>query len=151
MTRHTLFAVCILALVPALASAQRVKIKTPQGNYSVEVDPGTDDDDRPAPAPAPAAGRAMGSAQFDKLVAAIEKTSFDEKKLIPLRSAASANWFTAAQVGRLVDLFSFGQQRLKCVEIVRGRIVDPENNFTIYEHFTFSSEKDKAQKILEGG
>lgn len=91
---------------------------------------------------------AMPDARFRSLVVAMKKEGFDDKKLSPLRSAASREFFTCAQVGELVELFSFSEGKLDVLRAVRGRIADPENRFQLYGHFTFSSDKEAAEGIL---
>jgi hypothetical protein len=54
-----------------------------------------------------------------------------------------------AQVGTLVDLFTFSEDKLEVVRRVRGRIVDPDQAFQLYERFTFDSDKNELRNILQ--
>ncbi|MBK8256024.1 MAG: DUF4476 domain-containing protein [Polyangiaceae bacterium] len=94
--------------------------------------------------PAPTA---MDSASFTTLTAAVQKESFSDGKLKVIQLAA-AGYFTAAQVGALVDLMTFSDDKVKVVEMLATRIVDPQNAHTILSHFTFSTDKEKVTKIL---
>ncbi|MBI5496015.1 MAG: DUF4476 domain-containing protein [Deltaproteobacteria bacterium] len=99
----------------------------------------------PPPAPAPTA---MPEPRFRALIAAMKAESFEDKKLVPLRSAAAHHFFSCDQVGELVDLFSFRPGRLAVIKAVRGRVADPENLFQVYQHFHFSTEKEEAERLL---
>lgn len=107
----------------------------------------------PAPAPtpvvvAPAGPTQMSGAQFARLVSAIEEQSFSAQKLDVLRTAASDAWFTCDQVGEVIELFTFGKDKVEAVGVVRDRIVDRQNAFTLYERFTFSNEKEAVKRLL---
>lgn len=102
----------------------------------------------PAPAPPPPAAACMADGDFGSLKEAIEGESFSDGKLNVLRTAAGDQWFCVAQVGALLDAFSFSSDKLKALEAVKAHIVDRQNNFKIFSHFTFSADKEKAKRIL---
>jgi hypothetical protein len=102
----------------------------------------------PPPPPQPVA-YGMSDSDFEGLKGAIENASFSKDKIGVLRTAAGSAAFTAHQVGELIDLYSFSKDKLDALGIVRGKIVDRQNNFHILEHFTFSSDKQKAQGMLQ--
>lgn len=87
-------------------------------------------------------------ADFAALLSAIDEASFSEDKLGVVATAAQSNVFTVEQVGRLVDAMSFSGDKLKVVELLRGRLVDRQSAFKLLEHFTFSGDKQKAQALL---
>lgn len=101
----------------------------------------------PPAAPPPAMG--MPAADFDALLAAIDEASFSEEKIGVLETALTNQMFTCEQIGRLVDAYDFSDGKVKALELTRGRIVDPQNKFKILSHFTFSSDKQKAQALLK--
>lgn len=100
----------------------------------------------PPAAPPPAMG--MPAADFDALLAAIDEASFSEEKIGVLETALTNQMFTCEQIGRLVDAYDFSDGKVKALELTRGRIVDPQNKFKILSHYTFSSDKEKAQALL---
>jgi hypothetical protein len=109
-----------------------------------EPDPG-----RPPPPPPPQAGpRAMEPARFDALVAAVKREPFADGQRRVLDTAMPGAWFSVAQVGTLVDLFTFSPDKLGVVRRAKGRIVDPDQAFRLYERFTFESDKAELRKIL---
>jgi hypothetical protein len=104
--------------------------------------------ERPAPPPPPPARLCMPGGDFGSLKSAIQKEGFGDDKLGVLSTAAPRAWFCADQVGELVDLFSFGEEKLQALRLVKDRIVDRNNNFKILGHFNFSDEKEQAQAML---
>lgn len=91
---------------------------------------------------------AMDAGSFTKLVAAIQAESFSSDQLDLIRSAASKNHFTCAQVAQLIEPLSFSSDQVEAVTIVRPRVIDPENSFVLNEQFTFSSDKEKVQALF---
>jgi len=92
--------------------------------------------------------RAMKKEAFESLVALLEATSFEKDKLDVVKTAASKNRFSIAQVGEIVDTLSFSSGKLAAVEALVDRVVDPENGFLLAQHFTFSSDKKKVASLF---
>jgi len=99
--------------------------------------------------PPPPVQLGMSAADFRALKKAIKDESFENQQLNVLQSAARRAQFTVEQVGELIDLFDFSSGKVKVVEITRPRIVDRENLFQLYSHFTFDSDKDKVKHLLK--
>jgi hypothetical protein len=57
-------------------------------------------------------------------------------------------FFTVNQVGALIDLFTFGGDKVDSVAILKGRIVDRSNAFQLFDRFTFDSDKEKVKRLL---
>ncbi len=91
--------------------------------------------------------RAMAAEDFDALVRAVGKEGFGDGKISVVKTASSA-YFTADQVGRLVDQMSYSTEKVKVVALLNERIVDPQNSFRLYEHFTYSADKEAVKKLL---
>jgi len=89
---------------------------------------------------------AYAMVDFPALVDAVKSESFGDAKLDVVRT--SEGGLTVDQVGQLVDLFSFSSEQVKVVEICNQRIVDRQNAFKLYKHFTFDSDKQKVKAIL---
>lgn len=108
----------------------------------------------PPPGPHPhhrppgATPTAMDAASFASLTAAVQKESFSTDKLRPIQIAAAGSYFTSAQVAALVDLLAFSGDKIKVVELTQSRIVDRGNAHVIVSKFTFSTDKEKATKLL---
>ena len=104
----------------------------------------------PAPPPPPvAAPQPIEHRRFEQLKRAIKAESFAQQKLGVLQTAASGSYFTIHQVGELVDLYTFAENKVQAVRLVRPHVVDPENAFNLGSHFTFSSNKDEVQKMFQ--
>jgi hypothetical protein len=102
----------------------------------------------PAPSPAPAGPTAMDAAKFAALVKAVQSGSFSDDKIGAVQTAASSNWFTIDQVGKLVDLVSFSEDKLAVVQTCRPKVVDPENAFALGSHFSFSGDREAALALF---
>jgi hypothetical protein len=99
---------------------------------------------KPPPPPEP-----MDGNSFASLVAAVGKASFSDDKVGVVKQAASSNWFTIDQVGRLVDAVSFSADKLAVVRACRPKVVDPSNSFQLGAHFPFSSDRDAAMAMFK--
>ncbi|MFZ5438381.1 MAG: DUF4476 domain-containing protein [Myxococcota bacterium] len=89
---------------------------------------------------------AMSMVDFPALVAAVKEESFSDGKLSVVQTAEGG--MTVEQLGQLVDLFSFGGDKVKVVELCRDRLVDRQNAFKLYSHFTFDADKQKVKALL---
>ncbi|MFZ5470333.1 MAG: DUF4476 domain-containing protein [Myxococcota bacterium] len=102
----------------------------------------------PPPPPAAPAVYPMGDGDFASLCEAIEDEGFAEQKVGVLRTAADSAYFTTAQVGKLVDLMAFSEQKVEVVAITKDKLVDRQNAFQLYKRFSFSEDKDKVKRLL---
>ncbi|HEY3449282.1 MAG TPA: DUF4476 domain-containing protein [Myxococcales bacterium] len=103
------------------------------------------EDDR---GPAPMGPMPMPEPDFSSLKSAIAGEAFEDGKLSVLGTAAGATYFTVGQVGQLVDLFTFSDGKVKVVSLTQPRILDLQNAFQLYGHFTFDADKKKVKRIL---
>lgn len=102
----------------------------------------------PAPPPPVAAPAPMGGPRFQALLNAVANEGFSSNKLDVIEQAAATGYFRVAQLKQLVQALSFSADKIRAVELVAPRLVDPQNAFTLYDAFSFSSDKDKARQIL---
>ena len=91
----------------------------------------------------------MSREAFKGFLQALDEEPGDEAKLNLLRSAAARQWFTAAMAGVLIDHIVYRENKLAAVPILKDRILDRENAFWLYQHFTYREDKAKVQEILE--
>jgi len=112
----------------------------------VETVPGTET--QPTP-PTPVL-KPMDEARYSKLLGALNEQGFADDKLSVLSTAAKDQTFTVVQVKGILAQFSFPDDKLSALRMMKGRIVDKENVFQLYGAFVHSSDKDEAKKILEG-
>jgi hypothetical protein len=104
--------------------------------------------DQPAGPFVPPPPRSMKRGAFRSLIALLESTSFSSDKLDVVKTAASRNRFTVAQVGEILGTLDFSSDRLAAVKALRDRIVDPDNAFLLGQHFDFSSDKKKVAALF---
>jgi len=97
----------------------------------------------------PQGPQAMSREAFKGFLQALDEEPGDQTKLNLLRSAAARQWFTAAMAGVLIDHIVYRENKLAAVPILKNRILDRENAFWLYQHFTYREDKAKVQEILE--
>jgi hypothetical protein len=93
--------------------------------------------------------QAMTEKDFRTLRTALERESADAGKLAVLRTAAANAFFTTAQAGQLIDRLVYRDDKLAAVPILKDRILDKQNAWQLYQHFTYREDKMKVQEILE--
>lgn len=98
---------------------------------------------------APQGPQAMSREEFKALLQAVDQEPGDQAKLNLLRSAASRQWFTSAMAGVLIDHLVYRENKLSAVPLLKDRILDRENAFWLYQHFTYREDKAKVQEMLE--
>src|SRR2546427_2839285 len=97
----------------------------------------------------PQGPQAMSREAFKGFLQALDEEPGDQAKLNLLRSAAARQWFTAAMAGVLIDHIVYRENKLAAVPLPKDRILDGENAFWLYQHFTYREDKAKVQEILE--
>jgi hypothetical protein len=114
------------------------------------TDPGFDAEPEPTPPAAapPPKPRGMDEARFAQLLAQVREEDFEDERNAVLNTAAADNRFTCEQVGRILEVIDFGDERLSALRILAPKRVDRENSHTLLRHFEFDDEKKAAQKIL---
>jgi hypothetical protein len=98
---------------------------------------------------APSGPQAMSRDEFKKFVHALDVEAGDAAKLALIKSAAAHEWFTAAMAGVLIDHVVHRENKLAAVPLLKDRILDKENAFWLYQHFTYREDKAKVQEMLE--
>lgn len=91
---------------------------------------------------------AMPTNQFQTLSASVEDANFGSDQLRILRSLPDNTTLTVPQAVTLLDEFSFATEQLQALEILAPFIIDRTQQYQIIQHFTFSSDKDKAEQVL---
>ncbi len=79
---------------------------------------------------------------------AVASEAFADDKLRVLQLAMSGLFLRCDDVTAILSGFQFGEDKLKALRLMGGYIFDRENSFEILKSFTFSGEKEEAQKIL---
>jgi uncharacterized protein DUF4476 len=93
--------------------------------------------------------QAMNDKAFRTLRTALDREAGDAAKLAVLRTAAAGAYFTTAQAGQLIDRLVYRDDKLAAVPILKDRILDKQNAWQLYQHFTYREDKMKVQEMLE--
>jgi hypothetical protein len=119
-------------------------------SITVNIDDGLLPPGQPPPPPEVVieADKPMDGKAFAGLVSAVDDESFSDDQLDLVRGAAGSNHFTCAQVVALMETFSFASDQVEVVQILRPRIVDPENSHLLNGPLTFSSDKEAVQALF---
>jgi Domain of unknown function (DUF4476) len=84
-----------------------------------------------------------------RLISALDQEEGDKTRLSILETAARHAWFTSAQAGALIDHVVHRDNKLLAVPVLKDRILDKENAFLLYQHFTYRDDKARVQDLLE--
>lgn len=98
---------------------------------------------------APQGPQAMSHDGFKDFLHGLDAEAGDEAKLRLIKSAAAHEWFTAAMAGVLIEHIVHRENKLLAVPLLKDRILDRENAFWLYQHFTYREDKAKVQEMLE--
>ena len=92
--------------------------------------------------------RAMRNDDFSMVYKIVKNTSFDKNKIDIIRVACIGSNFSSRQCARLLSLLSFDDNKLDALKVMAPRLVDVEDYDKIIKQFSFSSNREKAMKIL---
>ena len=92
--------------------------------------------------------RSMRDNDFSLVYKVVKNASFDDKKIDIIRVACIGNSFSSKQCARLLSLLSFDENKIEALKIIAPRMIDNEYYKKIIKQFSFSSNKEKAEKIL---
>jgi len=93
--------------------------------------------------------QAMNDKDFRALRTELEHERGDTAKLALLRTATANSYFTTVQAASLIDRLVYREDKLAAIPILKDRILDRENAWQLYQHFTYREDKIKVQEMLE--
>lgn len=131
---------------PGVVAAPGVVVTTHDGQVGVVA--------HPAPAMAPPVvvvedePVVMSPGDVQRLVAAVSSESFADDKLGVLEMGLREQYILVRDARALLDLFSFGDDKLKALERMAPAIADRDRQFQLLDAFSFSDDKKKARAIL---
>lgn len=97
----------------------------------------------------PMSPKAMPDADFNRLITQIKAESFSDNKMRVIRTAAKNYNFSCAQIVRVIECFDFSADKITSLGITYPKVTDPKNNYTILDSFTYSSDKEDAEDIMD--
>jgi hypothetical protein len=93
--------------------------------------------------------QAIADKDFRALRTKLDAERAESGKLGLLRRAAASSFFTVSQAGSLIDRLAYREDKLAAVPILKDRILDRQNAWQLYQHFTYREDKMKVQEMLE--
>lgn len=90
----------------------------------------------------------MNDRDFGLLCNRIKKESFDDDKIGLLEIGTINSCFTCLQCRTILSLFTFDDDKMKAIRLMRGKIADKENLKLITDCFTFESEKENVRNAV---
>ena len=91
----------------------------------------------------------MSAVEFNQFKQTICNNSFDDTKLAVATQAISCNYFTAAQVEDMIELFSFENNKLGLAKSAYRSCIDKHNYYVVSNALCFESSKEELAKFLE--
>jgi hypothetical protein len=101
----------------------------------------------PQPVPVPAV-QPISENQLQQLLNAIAREKFGDGKVRVVETAAPSQYFTVPQVMRVLQKFSFGDDKLDAVRTLWPRVLDRDNGFQLYQSFNSQGDKDQLREII---
>lgn len=93
-------------------------------------------------------GYCLDDASFSKLYNKVKKASFDDNKFDLIEVASLGCYYSCAQTVSMMNIFTFGDSKMKALKLMAPHIIDLQNAIIIYQQFSFESEKQKVGEIL---
>ena len=90
----------------------------------------------------------MPANDFNAMVNQIKSESFSDNQMRVLRTAAKNYNFDCDQIVRVIECFTFSADKISALGITYPKVTDPKNNYTILDSFTYSSDKEDAEAIM---
>ena len=96
----------------------------------------------------PVVNKAMNSASFNRFLNQIDVEGCADDQMRYVRTAAAKHYFSVNQVGQLIDLFSFSEEKIDCLRITYPKVVDKDNGFNLIGKFIYADDKEDAEQII---
>ena len=90
----------------------------------------------------------MSDSDFSNLIRRIEDESFSDDQMRVIRTAAKKHSFKVNQIVRILDCFSFADDKISALSISYSGCIDPQNNYELLDAFTYSDDKSQAERII---
>lgn len=92
---------------------------------------------------------AMSDADFYALIESIKAESFSSGRMRVVNHAVKYYYFSSAQVRQIVEVMTFGSNRVEVAVLLYPEVVDQANFYQVFSAFTFESNKREVQERLE--
>jgi Domain of unknown function (DUF4476) len=133
--------------ITSVQSNQNTQSTTTSMNIDIQM---TEDnfDDEPVTEVKMEMKSAMSESEFRKLKSNVENEDFADDQTSVVRIAAKSKYFNIDQLIRLLDVFSFEEDKIELVRIVYPQVVDPDNAHNLLGAFTYSDDKEEVEEII---
>lgn len=85
---------------------------------------------------------------FDAFLARIRASPFTSDRVALITQASMHNHFLVHQLRSVIVELTFSSERVRTLELMAPRVLDPENAFLVTDALVFSSERDRAMELL---
>lgn len=93
--------------------------------------------------------RVMNQKLFNQFFDQVKNEPFHSDRIKTIETALVTTYFTSAQCLRLVNLYSFDDEKVKLMKLMYPRIADKQAFFTVVDTLTFSSNKDEMNNFMK--
>ncbi len=91
---------------------------------------------------------AVSQAQVDNMVAKIKSEAFKDDKLARAKFVTQNECFTVDQVIKILDAFTFDDNKLNMAKNLYDQTVDQENYDLVVDTFVHKSDKDELREFI---
>lgn len=91
---------------------------------------------------------AMDSRAFVEFLRTLEGETFSTSQMKLVRRVSGEAYFTCSQLGDIIDAFDYATDKIEVARVLRSRIVDAANAFTVKDHFSYESDKETFMKMF---
>lgn len=92
--------------------------------------------------------RAMNDQLFKKFFDSVKNEPFEKDRINLINTVLANSYFTSEQCLKLVNFYTFDNERLKIMKMMYPRIVDKEAFFTVIGTLTFSNSREKMNDFI---
>lgn len=92
--------------------------------------------------------RPMNKEAFSNLYETIKRKSFDDERMELLSVGIVKSYFSCDQCAGLISLFTWDDNKMKAIDLMADRLVDPENGEVIVKQLSSMFKQDDARKRL---
>lgn len=91
----------------------------------------------------------MSRETFELFYRAVKEAAFDSERNKLIETALLTSWFTSTQCRRIVDIYTFDNEKIRLMQQMYPRIVDKEGFFIVIEALTFQLDKNKISDFIK--
>ncbi len=93
-------------------------------------------------------GNVLSNSRFNAFLQVVRDTKFGNDKIAVIKQQLRSTMITSEQVKRLLESFTFDNDRLEVAKFAYPRCVDPENYFMVYPVFQFQNSAQELRDFI---